>query len=145
MYAPSTARNKFVADGVGSTPSERLLVMLYDRLLRDLEDAMVAIGRAQVGPAHEALTHAQDIVAELHSALDPDNWDGADAMAELYTWLADLLARANMTKSAPLVAEARSLVQPMRDTWDEAYREVSAKPLVAAVSAASTGGLDVSG
>ena len=142
MYATATARNKFVADGVGTTPPERLLVMLYDRLLRDLDDATGAIGGAQIGPAHDALTHAQDIVAELHSALDTSAWDGAEAMAELYTWLGELLSRANMAKSAPLVAEARSLVQPLRDTWDEAYRAISSKPVGATAPA---GGLDVAG
>ncbi|MDZ7678957.1 MAG: flagellar export chaperone FliS [Acidimicrobiales bacterium] len=144
MYAPTTtARSKFVADGVGTIPPERLLVLLYDRLLRDLDDATVAIGRGEVAGSHEALTHAQDIVAELHSALDFDRWDGAQAMADLYTWLADLLGRANITKSASLVAEARSLVQPLRDTWAEAYQSLSAAS--AGAPAASAGGLDLSG
>ena len=144
MYAPSTARNKFVADGVGTTPPERMLVLLYDRLLRDLDDAALAIGRVDVGDAHDALTHAQDIVAELHSALDTDAWDGAAAMADLYTWLGELLARSNMAKSADLVAEARSLVQPLRDTWAEACQALATASPVSAVSA-SAGGLDVSG
>jgi flagellar secretion chaperone FliS len=144
MYAPSTARNKFVADGVGTTPPERMLVLLYDRLLRDLDDADLAIGRFDVGGAHDALTHAQDIVAELHSALDADAWDGAGAMADLYTWLGDLLARANMAKSGALVGEARSLVQPLRDTWAEACQAVATASPVSAVGA-SVGGLDVSG
>ncbi|MBK5224001.1 MAG: flagellar export chaperone FliS [Acidimicrobiia bacterium] len=141
MYATAIARNKFVADGVGSTPQERLLVLLYDRLLRDLDDASVAIGGSDVGGAHDALTHAQDIVAELHSALDPARWDGADAMAALYTYLADVLARANISKSTNLVAEARSLVAPMRDTWAEAHA-ITAAPV--AVSSAA-GGIDVAG
>lgn len=144
MYATtSTARNRFVADGVGSTPPERLLVMLYDRLLRDLDDGIIAIGRVDVAGAHDALTHAQDIVAELHSALDLDRWEGAQAMADLYTYLADLLARANMTKSAPLVAEARKLVDPLRDTWAEAAQSLASAP-VAAVNPRA-GSLDVAG
>ena len=143
MYATTSARNKFMADGVGSTPPERLLVMLYDRLLRDLEDATVAISRSDVAGAHEALTHAQDIVAELHSALDLEGWDGAQAMSDLYTWIADLLGRANVTKSAPLVAEARSLIQPLRDTWAEAYQSLSTASTAAPV--APGGSLDISG
>jgi flagellar protein FliS len=155
MYATATtARNKFVADGVGSTPQERLLVMLYDRLLRDLDDADRAIAAIEIPAAHDALTHAQDIVAELHSALDPARWDGADAMADLYTYLADLLGRANMAKSAALVAEARAVVAPLRDTWADAYAAlttVAASPLATAaaggIAAAGVGagGLDVAG
>ncbi|QGG94638.1 flagellar export chaperone FliS [Actinomarinicola tropica] len=145
MYATATsARHKFVSDGVGSTPPERLLVMLYDRLLRDLDDATGAIERADVGASHDALTHAQDIVAELHSALDPTRWDGADAMAGLYAYLAELLGRANMAKSAALVAEARSVIAPLRDTWAEAYASTAAAAPVAAASRPA-GGLDVAG
>ncbi len=143
MYSSTaTARNKFVSDGVGSTPSERLVVLLYDRLLRDLDDAAAAIDTAAVGAAHDALAHAQDIVAELHSALDPASWDGADAMGEVYTWLADLLCRANMKKSVPLVQEARTIVAPLRDTWAEACRALQANPHA---GAATAGGLDVAG
>lgn len=160
MYATASARNKFMSDGMGTTPPERLLVMLYDRLLRDLDEAEAAIGQADIGAAHDALTHAQDIVAELHSALDLDAWDGAPAMAELYTWLGELLAQANMKKSVDHVNEARSLVKPLRDTWDEAYQAMAAASAPASVgagAAASTsaaafgqggpriGGLDVSG
>jgi len=140
MYATATtARNKFVADGVGSTPPERLLVLLYDRLLRDLDDAERAIARAEIPTAHDALTHAQDIVAELHSALDPASWDGANAMGELYVFIAEVLGRANITKSIALVAEARSIISPMRDTWSDAYTAVTTTSTAssAALSAAS--------
>lgn len=144
MYATATtARHRFVADGVGSTPPERLLVLLYDRLLRDLDDAERAIAAIEIPAAHDALTHAQDIVAELHSALDPGRWDGADRMADLYAYVADLLGRANMGKSAELVAEARSVIAPLRDTWAEAYTVTSAAAPVAAVI--GDGGLDVAG
>lgn len=142
MYA-TTARNRFMSDGVGSTPPERLLVLLYDRLLRDLDEASAAVVDGDVCATHEALSHAQDIVAELHSALDPERWDAAESMAGLYTWLADLLGRANIGKDLSLIAEARSLIEPLRDTWDEAYKVVSALPVPA--TAGPEGGLDVSG
>jgi flagellar secretion chaperone FliS len=146
MYATATAaRNRFVADGVGSTPPERLLVLLYDRLLRDLDDADTAIAATDVPSAHDALTHAQDIVAELHSALDPSRWDGAEAMAGIYAYLADILGRANIAKSADLVAEARSVIAPMRDTWAEACTAASAAAVPATAAVVGDGSLDVAG
>jgi flagellar secretion chaperone FliS len=141
MKAPTTARNRFVADGMGSTPPGKLLVLLYDRLLRDVDEAAVAIDRRDTVAAHEALTHAQDIVAELHSALDVDRWDGASAMVDIYTFLADLLARANIAKSLPLVVEARSVIAPLRDTWAEAYVAATESAAPARVA----GGVDVAG
>ncbi len=144
MRAPTQARDRFVSDGVGSVPPGKLLVMLYDRLLRDLDEAAVAIERRDPPAAHEALTHAQDIVAELHSALDLDRWDGAPAMVDIYTYLADLLGRANMAKSTALVIEARSVVAPLRDTWSEAYAAASEAHALAGAARAG-GGLDVAG
>lgn len=140
MYAPTTARNRFVSDGVGSMAPGKLLVLLYDRMLRDLDEASSAIDRRDTVAAHGALTHAQDIVAELHSALDVDRWDGAAAMVDLYTYLADLLGRANVSKSMALVLEARSVVAPLRDTWAEAYAATTE-----AAAAVTGGGLDVAG
>lgn len=145
MRAPTTARNRFVDDGVGSMPQGKLLVLLYDRLLRDLDEAVVAIDGHETAVAHDALTHAQDIVAELHSALDVDRWDGAPAMVDLYTFLAELLARANIAKSTTLVLEARSVVAPLRDTWSEAYAAASETQALAGAARAAAGGLDVAG
>lgn len=151
MYATATtARSRFMTDGVGSTPPERLLVLLYERLLRDLDEAATAIGAGTVEGAHEALSHAQDIIAELHAALDPGSWELADRMGDLYTWLAETLAQANMKKDAALVAEARSVVQPLCDTWSEAARTAGAGTTVAPGGIApptsiAAGGLDVAG
>ena len=148
MRSPAaTARNRFVSDGVGSMPQGKLLVLLYDRMVRDLDEAAVAIDRRDTVGAHEALTHAQDIVAELHSALDVDRWDGAQAMVDIYTFLADLLGRANMAKSLALVAEARSVVLPLRDMWGEAYEAstLAAGSGVGNGVAVAAGALDVAG
>lgn len=145
MRAPTQARDRFVTDGVGSMPQGKLLVLLYDRLLRDLDESAVAIERRDPSGAHDALTHAQDIVAELHSALDVERWDGAQAMVDIYTYLADLLARANVAKSTALVIEARSVVAPLRDTWSEAYTAANEAHVLATATHAAGGGLDVAG
>ncbi|MFA5566311.1 MAG: flagellar export chaperone FliS [Acidimicrobiia bacterium] len=144
MYAAQAAvRNRFITDGTGTVSQERLLIMLYERLLRDIDDAHTALGEPRnVAAAHEALAHAQDIVAELHSALNPELWEGGEEMASLYTYLATLLMQANLEKSQAKVAEARSIVAPMLATWQEAYQAVTTPAHAAKVG---TGTLDVAG
>jgi flagellar protein FliS len=100
--------------------AERLLVMLYDRLVLDLRRAEVAIGARDAYEAHERLTNAQGIISELRSSLDLEIWpDGAGLLA-LYDYLLRLLVDANVHKDATKVAEARSLVTPLQEAWRNA-------------------------
>lgn len=144
MYAAQAAvRNRFISDGEGTVSQERLLILLYQRLVRDIDDAHSALaGTRNIGAAHEALAHAQDIVAELHSALNPTVWEGSEEMASLYLYLSNLLMRANLEKSVVLVAQARSIVAPMLEVWEEAYQAMNPTSQPAQ---AATGNLDVAG
>jgi hypothetical protein len=80
------ARARFVSDGLAVLTAPRLLLALYERLVRDLDDASAAIRSGSLMPAHHALLHAQDIVSELTLALDGTQWEGAGDLTELYEW-----------------------------------------------------------
>lgn len=124
MARTADVRNAYTSDMVVTTP-ERLITMLYDRLARDLVGAEAAIERRDVQTANQLLVHAQEIVFELLSALDVEAWDGAPALASLYTWMLNQLAQANLRKDATIVAGCRSLVEPLADAWHAAANEVS--------------------
>ncbi len=117
------AQRRYTSDA--SAPSqERLVVLLYERLLRDLDEAEQALtdGRS----AHEPLTHAQDIVAALEAALDPQAWAGASSMAALYDHLHDQLVDANVRRDATKVAHCRTVVAPLAEAWRDAWVQISA-------------------
>lgn len=124
MARTADVRNAYASDKVVTTP-ERLITMLYDRLARDLVGAEAALERRDVQTAHQMLVHAQEIVFELLSALDVKAWDGAPALASLYTWLLNQLAQANLRKDVAIVTECRSLVEPLAEAWHVAASEVS--------------------
>jgi flagellar protein FliS len=117
---PTNARARFVADGMATLTGPRLLVALYARLLRDLDDAATAARDGSPEKAHAALTHAQDIVHELLLALDGAAWSAAPELADLYEWLYRRLVIANMTKDAGAIAECRALLEPLHDAWEHA-------------------------
>jgi flagellar protein FliS len=119
------ARDRYHLDGNGSTSQERLLVLLYERLLRDLDDAVAAMERRDYEGSHFTLVHAQEIVAELDAALDPGAWEGATGMSQIYSYLLDLLVAANVRKDPRLVRECISLAAPLAEAWAEAWTEVS--------------------
>jgi flagellar protein FliS len=119
-------RARYIEDAVATASPARLLLMLFDRLVVDLnrgEQALVAGDRAE---ANTHLQHAQDIVTELHVSLDLDAWDGAAGLAALYAFMGTELINANIRRDAAKVAEVRNLVEPLRDTWREAAMAVAA-------------------
>jgi len=113
-------RERYLADSVATASPAKLLLMLFDRLVVDLnrgEQALIAGDRPE---ANTQLKHAQDIVTELFVSLDLDAWDGAAGLASLYTFVETELINANIRGDAAKVAGVRDLIEPLRDTWREA-------------------------
>ena len=69
-------RARYVQDAIVTATPARLLTMLYDRLVRDLRGAELAIMAGDHDEVNSLLIHAQDIVLELQSTLNLDAWSG---------------------------------------------------------------------
>jgi flagellar protein FliS len=123
MTSQTTLRNRYAENAVLTVSPAQLVVMLYDRLVKDLADAEAAIGERNVQAASDTLLHAQDILMELHSGLKPELWSGGPGLASLYLWLHGELIAANVAKDAGRVAAARRMLEPLRDAWHEAARQ----------------------
>jgi flagellar protein FliS len=116
-YANQAARSRYAADAGATASPARLLIMLYDRLVRDLVTAENAAGRGDLATMSTELVHAQDIVLELRTSLDLSVWDGAQGLSDLYTFLHGELVTANVKKDVARIASCRALVEPLRDAW----------------------------
>lgn len=125
------ARNRYNADGAGVVPQNRLLVMLYDRLVLDLEQADAALVERSIEVVNDKLLHAQAIILELHSALDIDAWDGSEGLASLYVWLNEQLLEANVKKDARGIRNSLRVVRQLRDAWRDALTAVTTSAEVA--------------
>ncbi len=119
-------RNRYLADSVTTASPGTLLVRLYDRLLLDLQRGERAIRDADPLTASETLTHAQDIVAELHATLRVDAWSGGPALAQIYEFALRELIRANIDRDADRVASIHALFEPLRDSWRQAATSTEA-------------------
>jgi flagellar secretion chaperone FliS len=75
--------------------------------------------------AWQQLVHAQEIVLELRTSLNMDVWNGADRLAQIYTFLLTELIGANVNADAERVASCRGLVEPLRDAWRDAALAVA--------------------
>ncbi|MFJ4037726.1 flagellar export chaperone FliS [Microbacterium sp. NPDC090007] len=118
------ARREYLEQQVASAPPERLVTMLYDRLLVDVERAAAAHTASDHPAASAALTHAQAIIAELHGSLD-DRWDGAPDLRALYTYLTGRLIVANVAHDPAAIDECRALIAPLREAWHAAAAAVA--------------------
>ena len=118
--AAYAARTRYATDSVATASPARLLLMLFERLTRDLVAAEQAVEERDLGTASAQLLHAQAIIMELNTSLKPDVWDGARALSELYVFLHAELVAANLTKDAARIRGVRELVEPLHQTWREA-------------------------
>jgi flagellar secretion chaperone FliS len=120
MATFEAARNKYVSDSVQTMSPGHLIVALYDRILLDLERTLAALAESDMYSAHSALMHAQEIVFELLTSLDVQQWPEGKTLAALYRHIQDLLVEANVVKQPAPVLACRELILPLRDAWREA-------------------------
>ena len=115
MY--SNAKNAYVGNSVSTASPERLLVMLCDRLVVDVQRALEAQRSNNHPEAHNQLVHAQEIIIHLRSTLRVEAWDGGPGLASLYDWMHNELIRANITKDPAVTEGCLGLVTNLADTW----------------------------
>ena len=119
---PLNPTSVYQRTSVETAPKGRLLTMLYDRMVRDLEEADRCIREGRPAQAHVALVHAQDIVSALDGALDLRAWPDGEGLRQLYRYVMEQLLQANLTKDRRCIDACLRVVGPLRDTWHEAYR-----------------------
>lgn len=113
-------RARYMQDAIETASPARLLTMLYDRLVRDIAGAELAIASGTYSEVNTLLLHAQEIVLELQSSLDTRTWSGAPGLRALYTYIYGELIAANTTKDAARLAVCLRIVEPLRSAWHEA-------------------------
>lgn len=119
------ARAAYQNSAVQTASPQKLLVMLYDRLLLDMKRAEEAAHSGNHEEASRQLLHAQDIVTELSSTLRVDAWEGGERLAALYDFLRLSLVKANINRDPELTATCHALVAPLADAWREAALAVT--------------------
>ncbi len=122
------ARTRYLADAVATANPARLLTMLYDRLLLDLDragDALAAGDRAAAAPH---VDHAVDVVSELMSTLDAGAWDGATRLMSIYQFVLRELLGPGLAGDHAAVAGCRGVLEPLALAWHQAADEAARVP-----------------
>ena len=120
MAINNAARNAYLGASIKTASPARLLVMLCDRLVLDLQrgrDAQVAGDREE---ANTQLLHAQDIVMELRSSLDTKAWKGGEQLGAIYDWMFSQLVKANTRMDVATTEHVLKLATEIADAWRQA-------------------------
>lgn len=119
MTAQTHLRNRYAREAVTTASPAKLVTMLYDRLLKDLNDAEAGLGAKDIQATHNALTHAQDIIREFHATLDTSIWAEGENLKRIYEWCLDELMTANVEKNVQRVIDVRDVLTPLSEAWHQ--------------------------
>lgn len=119
-YPANGVRAAYQGNAVATASPARLLVMLLDRLVLDVERGRAALEAGDREETNRQLQHAQAIVAELQTSLDPEGWTGGPELLALYDYLQRRLITANVAADRAAADEAVTISRDLCDTWRQA-------------------------
>ncbi|MGI6550475.1 MAG: flagellar export chaperone FliS [Syntrophomonadales bacterium] len=120
----------------------KLLLMLYNGAIRDLDTAIQRIAEKDFETAHNRLVRAQDIITEFMCTLNMD-YEISGKLLALYEYLHRRLVEANARKDVEIINEVRGFLIELRDTWQEALNKTSST--APRVAAGGSSGINVQG
>jgi flagellar protein FliS len=113
---------------VAGADSAELLVMVYDRLVLDVQRGLEAQRRGDLEETVRQLTHARDIVTELQQNLTVDAFKGGYDLAALYEFLNRRLVMASIGKDTAITDECLTLVTDLCVAWRHAAYAGASEP-----------------
>jgi flagellar protein FliS len=107
---------QYKQNSVTSANPGQLTLMLYDGAIKFIKKAVIGIEKKDIEGANIAIIRAQDIILYLNDTLNPQ-YEISKSLSSLYDYIYRRLIEANINKSAPVLEEAVSMVEELRDTW----------------------------
>ena len=119
MY--SNGYNVYKNNSVNYASKEQLLLMLVDGAVRFTKISRQAIIDKDVKKAHDYLKKTQAIFVELIVSLDVSKAEWTAPLLDIYKFINDKLAEANMKKSVEIIDEIFPLIESVRTLWHDCY------------------------
>ena len=115
---PYRAASAYRDHAVTTASPARLVVLVFERLVLDMDRALVAMEAGLNPSAH--LIHAQELMVALLDALDTSAWEQGPRLAGVYAYVHRTLVSANVDKDPSLVRECLALITPLKEAWTQA-------------------------
>lgn len=112
---------KYMQQSVTTMTPGQLLIALYDKMILELNKAVIFIEDKDIPKAHNSLTRAGEIVDALDSVLKV-KYEISDNLASLYQYFREKILEANMKKDVDIIKEILPMIQEIRDAYAEAVK-----------------------
>lgn len=106
-----------------ASPAE-LTLMLYEGAIKFCNIAMTAIERGEIEKAHNNIVKVENIIEEFQATLD-HKYEVAKDFDNVYKYLLQRLAMANIKKDKEILEEVLGHLRTMRDTWKEVMQKTN--------------------
>jgi flagellar protein FliS len=119
------AQYTYQATQIATATKEQLLLILYDIGIRACRIAVAALGKDDKAQdydlANTEILRAQDVIRELMVTLNTEKGgEMARGLMRLYDYMYQQLVTANVRKEAKNVAVVLSMLEELKETWEEA-------------------------
>jgi len=116
------AYDQYKKTNIESIGPGKLLIMLFEGSIRNIDSAKKAILDKDINLAHNQIIKTQNIILELISSLDME-FDISNQIFNLYEFMYYQLTIANAHKDIKTLDEVRGLLVEFHDVWNEASKK----------------------
>jgi flagellar protein FliS len=118
-YATRAYANVGVNTAIESASPHKLVLMLYDALLKQLRIAKLHLERGEIAPKAAAISKAMALIDQgLRPGLDLERGGSIAAqLLALYDYSTERLFHANLKNDVKPVEEVIRLIEPIRGAW----------------------------
>ncbi|MGS0763332.1 flagellar export chaperone FliS [Syntrophomonas curvata] len=124
MNVNAQAYDNYKRATVETAAPGKLLLMLFDGAIRNIDNAQKAINDKDVNAAHNLIVKTQNIVLELIASLNME-YEISNNLFSLYEYLYYQLVQANAGKDIGKLNEVRGFLAQFRDTWEEVMKKAA--------------------
>jgi flagellar protein FliS len=119
----ANALNIYQQNSVNTASKEKLMLMLFDGLVKFIKQGISSIEDKNPVQANINLVKAQNIIREFMVTLDLKlGGDMANGLMKLYDYMYRRLVEANIKKDAAIATEVLGFSEELKETFEEAYR-----------------------
>lgn len=112
-------RDAYIENQVMAADPVELIRMLYRAAVDAMRDARKAVAAGKIQERSDAINRALAIVGELSGSLDhKSGGEISRNLNDLYTYMLQLLMRANILQQDAPLAEAESLLATLSQGWE---------------------------
>ncbi len=119
----ANALNIYQQNSVNTASKERLMLMLFDGLVKFIKQGIIGIEEKNIEKTNTNLTKAQSIVLEFITSLNMEvGGEISKSLSLLYDYMHRRLVEANIKKDPEIATEVLGFAEELKETFEEAYR-----------------------